>query len=91
MTPLRQQMITAMQMHGFSPRTRENDLAAVRDLAKFTRRSPDLLANADLTCNFEHLVVQRRLAPASVRLMYNGIRFFYLKVLGWPTVELEVT
>ena len=23
--------------------------------------------------------------------MYNGIRFLYLKVLGWPTVDLEVT
>jgi integrase/recombinase XerD len=91
MTPLRQQMITAMQMHGFSPRTHESYLAAVRDLAKFTRRSSDLLAHADLTRYFEHLVVQRRLAPASVRLMYNGIRFFYLKVLGWPTVALEVT
>ena len=91
MTPLREQMITAMQMHGFSPRTHESYLAAVRDLAKFTRRSPDLLEHADLTRYFEHLVVQRRLAPASVRLMYNGIRFFYLKVLGWPTVALEVT
>jgi len=60
-------------------------------LAKFTRRSPDLLKHADLTRYFEHLVVQRRLAPASVRLMYNGIRFLYLKVLGWPTVDLEVT
>ena len=91
MTPLRQQMITAMQMHGFSPRTHDSYLAAVRDLAKFTRRSPDTLAHADLTRSFEHLVRQRTLAPASVRLMYNGIRFFYLQVLGWPTVDLEVT
>lgn len=87
MTPLRQQMITAMQMHGFSPRTHASYLTTT----KFTRRSPDTLAHADLTRYFEHLVVQRILAPASVRLMYNGIRFFYLKVLGWPTVDLEVT
>lgn len=91
MTPLRQQMITAMQMHGFSPRTHDSYLAAVRDLAKFTRRSPDILKHADLTRYFEHLVLQRSLAPASVRLMYNGICFFYLQVLGWPTVDLEVT
>ena len=51
-----------MQMHGFSPRTHESDLAAVRDLAKFTRRSPDTLAHADLTRYFEHLVRQRGLA-----------------------------
>jgi integrase/recombinase XerD len=91
MTPLRQQMITAMPMHGFLPRTHESYLAAVRDLAKFTRRSPDTLAHTDLTRYFEHLVRQRGLAPASVRLFYNGIRFLYLNVFGWPAVDLEVT
>ena len=53
--------------------------------------APRTPSHADLTRYFEHLVVQRSLAPASVRLMYNGIRFFYLKVLDWPTVDLEVT
>ncbi len=49
MTLLRQRMISAMQMHGFSPRTHASYLAAVRDLAKFTRRAPDTLEPADLT------------------------------------------
>jgi hypothetical protein len=87
MAPLRQQMITAMQMHGFSPRTHESYLAAVRHLAKFAPRFQDILAHADLTRYFEPLVMQRTLAPA-MRLMHNGIRFFFLKVLGWPTVDL---
>ena len=91
MSPLRQRMITAMQMHGFSLRTQETYLDAVRDLAKFTRRSPDTLTPPELTGYFEHLVIDRQLAPASVRLMYNGIRFLYRKVLEWPTLDLEVT
>jgi integrase/recombinase XerD len=90
MTPLRQRMIAAMQMRGFSPRTHESYLAAVRDLAKFARRSPDTLARADLARYFEHLVVERKLAPASVRLSYNGIRFLYVQVLAWPAVDLDV-
>jgi integrase/recombinase XerD len=90
MRPLRQSMITAMQMHGFSPRTHESYLAAVYALAKFTRRAPDTLSHADLTRYFEHLVLERHLAPASVRLSYNGIRFLYLQVLDWPTVDLEL-
>jgi integrase len=90
MSPLRQRMITAMQMHGFSPRTHESYLAAVRDLAKFTRRSPDTLDHTALTGYFEHLVLKRKLAPASVRLFYNGIRFLYLQVLAWPALDLEV-
>jgi site-specific recombinase XerD len=84
-------MTTAMQMHGFSPRTHQSDLAAVADLAKYHRRAPDALAPADLKRYFEHLVVERRLAPASVSLAYNGIRCLYRTVVGWPAVDLEMT
>jgi integrase/recombinase XerD len=91
MTPLRQRMIAAMQMHGFSPRTHASYLAAVRDLAKYTHRSPDTLAAADLKSYFEHLVLERQLAPASVRVSYHGIRFLYREVLAWPVVDLAVT
>ncbi|WP_083884800.1 phage integrase N-terminal SAM-like domain-containing protein [Thioflavicoccus mobilis] len=68
MSALRQRMIAAMQMHGFSARTQESYLAAVRGLAKYTRRSPDTLRPADLKRYFEYLVRERRLAPASVRI-----------------------
>jgi integrase len=91
MTPLRERMIKAMHMHGFSPRTHESYLAAVSGLARFTRRSPDTLTQGDLQRYFEHLTLERQLAPASVRLAYNGIRFLYLQVLEWPAVDLEVT
>ena len=90
MTPLRQRMITAMQMHGYSPRTHQSYLAAVRGLAKYTHRSPDSLNREDLRGYFEYLVTERHLAPASVRLSYNGIRFLYLQVLHWNTLDLEV-
>lgn len=91
MTPLRQRMITAMQMRGFSPRTHESYLDAVRGLAKYTHRAPDTLDQGDLKGYFEYLVVKRKLAPASVRLSYNGIRFLYLEVLAWPALDLEVS
>jgi integrase len=90
MTPLRQRMITAMQMHGFSTRTHQSYLAAVRGLAKYTHRSPDSLSREDLRGYFQYLVTERHLAPASVRLSYNGIRFLYLQVLDWNTLDLEV-
>lgn len=90
MTPLRQRMITAMQMRGFSPRTHESYLGAVRALARYTRRSPDVLSGADVQGYFQHLVTERKLAPASVRLSYNGIRFLYLEVLHWPALDLAM-
>ena len=51
MTPLRSHMIKAMQMRGFSPRTHRSYLAAVTDLARYTRytqRSPADLKVSDL-------------------------------------------
>ena len=90
MTPLRQRMITAMQMHGYAARTHESYLAAVRGLAKYTHRSPDSLNRDDLRGYFQYLVTERHLAPASVRLSYNGIRFLYLEVLDWNGLDLEV-
>jgi hypothetical protein len=53
--------------------------------------TPDTLERGDLTRHFEHLVLERQLAPASVRLIYNGVRFLYLQVLAWPALELDVT
>ncbi len=53
MTPLRERMIRAMHMHGFSPRTHESYLAAVTGLARFSRRSPDTLSKADLARYFD--------------------------------------
>jgi integrase/recombinase XerD len=90
MTPLRAAMIKAMQMHGFSPRTHESYLAAVTDLARYHHRSPDTLAVADLNGYFEHLVIERKLAPASVRLALNAVRFLFVEVLKWPSLELGI-
>ncbi len=91
MTPLRQAMITAMQMHGFSPRTHESYLAAVADLARYYGRSPDTLDGRDVAAYVQFLVTERGLSPSSVRLYFNGIRFLYTEVLDWPARQLQVT
>ncbi len=82
MSALRQRMIKAMQMHGFSP-PHPRELSGRRaGLAKYTHRAPDTLDRTDLKGYFEYLVTERKLAPASVKLAYNGIRFLYLDVLA---------
>lgn len=90
MTPLRADMIKAMQMHGFSPRTHESYLRAVNDLARYVRRSPDSVSMEELKGYFEYLVTERKLAPASVRLSVNGIRFLFVEVLN-TSFELDIT
>lgn len=90
MTALREAMIRAMQMRGFSPRTHHSYLMAVTDLARCTKRSPADLSPAQVNGYFEHLVIERGLAPASCRLFFHGIRFLYVQVLHWPEADLSI-
>jgi len=39
---------------------------------------------------FDHVVQERNLAPASCRVYLNGVRFLYLKVLEWPSFDLDM-
>ena len=79
MTSLRQQMIDAMQQRGFSPRTHQSYLAAVRALATYFHKPPDQLQQAQIQDYFVYLVKERHLSAASCRLYLNGIRFLYLQ------------
>jgi integrase/recombinase XerD len=55
MTPLRQKMIDAMQVRGFSVRTHRSYLSAVADLARYYRRSPDQVSGEELQAFFVYL------------------------------------
>ena len=90
MTQLRQKMIGAMRQRGFSPRTHESYLYAVNGLSRYWRVSPDRLTADQIQQYLEYLVQERGLAPASCRLQKNGIRFFYLHVLGWEDVDFDL-
>ena len=86
MTPLRQRMDDAMVLRGFALRTRESYLAAVSALAKHYRRSPDLLTPEEMQAWLLHLIVERRLAYASVNQMNSACRFLFEKVLLIPNL-----
>ncbi|MDN5850874.1 MAG: phage integrase N-terminal SAM-like domain-containing protein, partial [Nitrococcus sp.] len=88
MTPLRQQMIEAMRVRGFSARTHQTYLAAVTDLARHYHRSPDALSLAELEGYFRYLALERELSGASCRLYLNAIRFLYVRVLGSTSFEV---
>ncbi len=91
MTPLREKMIDAMRLRGFSPRTHKSYLSAVSQLARYYHQPPDRLTTDQLQDFFLYLVKQRKLSAASCRLYLNGIRFFYLQVLQWPSMAVTLT
>jgi len=90
MSPLRQKMIDAMLVRGFSVRTQRSYLDAVSQLSTYYHCS---LANLDakqLQDYILYLVKERELSSSSCRLYLNAIRFFYLQVLGWPQFDVAL-
>jgi integrase/recombinase XerD len=84
MSPLRQQMIDTMTLMGRSPRTQASYLYAVTKLAEYYHRSPDQIEIGEVEHYFLYLLRERKLAPASVRIQVNGIRFLFSQVLRRP-------
>jgi site-specific recombinase XerD len=83
-------MIEDMQLNGLSARTQEQYVQAVRQLARYFRRSPDQLTDQDLRQYFLYLTNERKLSRSSTTIALCGIRFFYERTLHqqWPTLEL---
>jgi len=90
MTPLRQQMIAALQLSGKSERTQQSYVREVRLLAQFYGKSPHLISESELQQYILHRKNVDQLAPTSMRICYSGIRFFYLHVLerDWKLLDL---
>ena len=90
MTPLRQQMIAALQLSGKGTRTQDTSVREVRLLAQCYGTSPDVISAQALQASCLHRKNVDGLAPASIRLCSSGIRFFSHHVLGrdWKTLDL---
>src|SRR5438105_12278711 len=90
MTPLRQQMLAALQRSGKGERTQESSIREVRILAHFYHKAPDRIYEQELQHYFLHRKNLDGLAPASMRICSSGIRFFSQHVLkrDWHTLAL---
>lgn len=87
MTPLRQQMITAMQVRGFSPRTHQAYLWAIQGLAAHFQQSPEQLSLEQIKTYLEYLACERHLSASSCRLVLHAIRFLFVQVLKRSDVD----
>ena len=89
MSVLRQKMVDDMQLHGFAIRTQEAYLSAVRQLAKYYRKSPDQIEEEELRQYFLFLKNEKHAARNTCTLALCGIKFFFERTLGreWKTFE----
>ena len=86
MTPLRQRMIDDMRLAGFAERTRDVYIQAVRRLAAYYMRSPDLLNEDEVRAYLLQLRDERGVARGTFKTNHGGIRFLYTRTLDrdWP-------
>lgn len=90
MTELRRRMIQQMTVRGFSLRTHQSYLSAVRGLAKHYRRAPDALSVEEVEAYLAHLVTERGLSWSTCNIAASAFRFLYHVTLGRDRVAFGV-
>ncbi len=90
MSVLRTRFVQDMQLHGFSPKTQACHVDAVRGLAKFYNKSPDLVTEEELRSYFLHLRLERKVARATATIALCGIKFFFQNTVrrDWTSLKL---
>jgi len=90
MSALRQRLSEDLKLAGYSERTQEAYVRAVRQLAEHFRRPPDRITEDDLRQYFVHLREVKRWARNSITIAICGIKFFVEKTLGrqWNVFEI---
>ena len=89
MTALKAKYIRDLVIRGRSEGTQEAYAAWVSQLARYYRRSPDLLSYEEVQKWLYHLIRERKLAPATVNIAVNAVRFFFRATLERDASELE--
>jgi integrase/recombinase XerD len=87
---LRSRMEHDLVVRGRSVHTQRAYLRTVGDRARYYRRSPDQLSNAEVQQYLRHLIEERHLAWASWRQMAGALRFFYEVTLGRPRSDFAI-
>jgi len=80
MTTLRLQFIQELALRGLAERTQEAYIHQVYQLAKYYRRPPDQLTEAEVHAYLVYLATERHWAASSINQAVNAFRFFYQHV-----------
>lgn len=88
-SPLAERMQQDLQLAGMSERTQESYLRAVRKLAAYSGKSPDLINEEELRAYFHYIRNDQLWEASSIRVAYSGIKFFYRHTCrrDWPTLD----
>ena len=89
-TLLRKKFIEDMQLKGYKERTQDSYLRAVRQLENFWSLTADEIAEAQAREYFLYCLNEAHWKPATMRIAYSGIKFFYSITLpsDWETLKM---
>lgn len=89
MTPLRQQMIDAMQVRGLALRTQQVYVEALARMARHFGRSPEQLDAAQIEAYMLHLSKDLKRSFSTINQVSSASRFLFRHVLGRSEAGME--
>lgn len=89
-TPLRQRLIEDLQLHGLATKTQDAYVRAVKQLAAYYRKSPDLISEDELRQYLLYLQQEKHVSASTFTIALCGLKFFYERTLQrtWHTFDL---
>lgn len=84
MSQLRKQMIVAMELRGYSPRTITNYVRHVSNFARYYNKSPEFLTDDNICDYLHYCITEMHLSEGTTNYIYSSLKFFYIKVLNKP-------
>jgi len=89
-SPLRQRFVDDLTMRKLSPKTQTGYIRAVKKLAKFLGRSPDLASSEDLRLFQLHLV-ESGATPQTINITITALKFFFGTTLNRPETTAKMS
>jgi len=88
-TPWYDETVKALQLAGMGDRTQECYARAVRKLLEFYPKDPKRITEEELKEYFLYRRNESEWAPATMKICYCGLKFFFIHVLQrkWPLFE----
>ena len=90
MTQLRKRMLEELQRRNYSPTTIRCYLRVVEAFARHFGKRPDHLTGEHIREYHLYLLRERKLTPRTVGLHISALRFFFVKTLRRPYVQVDL-
>lgn len=74
---LREQMQADLQLRGLSQKTQKIYLRQVRDIARYFKKSPELLGEKEVKDYLLYLLREKKVSDSTFRQCYGALRFLY--------------